>query len=144
MNVQGKLVKRHNGSYRLVIDKQTRAQVTKDGYNGVLYGAIGKLSLANCMSIERGFDLEDLAEKWSSGDARSEDDFMAGAEAILELVKDKMFTRNDMEECWSEALNSHYTHNTVGVFMESLQEWDVEVLTEPMDIDETQARKWIS
>ena len=82
-----------------------------------------KLSLKNCQSIERGYDLDELAEGYSTMkmfiDSRateaptikeiedaeyiSEIAFRDGFKKALELLGDKKFSEDDMIDCWETA-----------------------------------------
>jgi len=131
-----KLIKHEEDYYCLLNDK---GEVIAD-VNGV---DILKLSLKNCQAVERGFDLDALAEnwvftlnghKWSNNDNTAGDNygsFMAGAKTILAIFMDKKFTEEDIKssilfgrgmELWKE-------EEQIQNYIQSLKknEWDVEI-----------------
>lgn len=56
-----------------------------------------KLSLKNCQAIERGYDLDELAEEYrNKGDFSSLHYFKAGFQKALELIGDKKFSEDDV------------------------------------------------
>jgi hypothetical protein len=104
------------------------------------------LSLKNCQSIERGYNLDELAEFYSTStlfvsdevptekqieDAEhiSEISFKAGLQKAFELNADKRFTLKEMMDCWNKALTFQTHKETLGEHIQSLQqkEWDVEI-----------------
>lgn len=109
------------------------------------------LSLKNCQEIERGYDLDELADewvfeingdKWSNNDNTAGDNygsFKAGFQKALELMGDKKFTEDDLRLAmhfgkFGEANNQT---TTIG-FIQSIQtEWDVEIEMEPCYYDDS-------
>lgn len=108
-----------------------------------------KLSLKNCQAIERGYDLDELAEKeypifnlglssTTSLHTLHQESFKAGFQKALELMGDKKFSEEDMGKAWSEGYHRKVDElNGNGLryfdkFIQSLQqtEWDVEVVME--------------
>ena len=88
-----------------------------------------KLSLKNCESIERGYDLDELAMGYDLyeninfvGQMRA---FKAGFQKALELMGDKKFSEEQLRESFLHVQNDP----TFDVFKQSLQqtEWDVEI-----------------
>lgn len=105
-----------------------------------------KLSIKNCQSIELGYDLDELADewldynghKWSNNDDTAGDNycsFKAGFQKALDLMSDKKYTNIDLIGAIAETWLKKKT--TVEI-IKSLQqtEWDVEIITEPMNLDE--------
>ena len=93
------------------------------------------LSLKNCQSIERGYDLGELAENhWDENNRHFKDGinpyahrfgFKSGFQKALELMGDKKFSEDDLMEAYSRG----QTNSPI----QSLQqtEWDVEIETVP-------------
>ena len=98
-----------------------------------------KLSIKNCQAIERGYDLDDLAEewidkngeKWSNNSNEVGDNygsFKAGFQKALELMGDGIFTLDDIHtvfimgrEGMEDKMNRYVTR------IHEPTEWDVEV-----------------
>lgn len=129
---------------------------TKGTYdNGYMLGTsresqYNKLSIKNCQAIERGYDLDELANFYSTStvfvgneiptekqieDAEyiSEIAFKAGFQKALDLNNTKLYTLEDMMNCWNKALTFQDHKETLGEYIQSLQqtEWDVEIVTVP-------------
>ena len=143
----GKLLKTEKGHYILIDD-------TKGTYDkGLLIGTsrnsdVNKLSIKNCESIERGYDLDGLAKvfheqhKFASSHIADITSFKLGFQKALEILGDKKFDELDItlamhrvwdwieddkdEECSSmtELRDKHF---------KSLQqtEWEAEIEMEP-------------
>ena len=96
-----------------------------------------KLSIKNCETIERGYDLGELAEKNTSDcDASGcypEDVFKKGFQKALDLNNTKLYTLEDMMNCWNKALTFQDHKELFGYHIQSLKqtEWDVEVVMVP-------------
>jgi hypothetical protein len=134
-----KLLKTEKGHYVLIDD-------TKGTYdNGFLIGSsrrdtdANKLSIKNCESIERGYDLDELAMGYDLyekinfvGQMRA---YKVGLQKSIELNKNKLFTLEDMMNCWNKALKFQDHKETLGEYITSLQqtEWDVEIVEECLD-----------
>jgi hypothetical protein len=134
-----KLLKTEKGHYVLIDD-------TKGTYdNGFLIGSsrrdtdANKLSIKNCESIERGYDLDELAMGYDLyekinfvGQMRA---YKVGFQKSIELNKNKLFTLEDMMNCWNKALKFQDHKETLGEYITSLQqtEWDVEIVEECLD-----------
>jgi hypothetical protein len=109
--------------------------------NGTTEGR--KLSKQNCDEIFGVFDLDELAEKNTSDCDESgcypEDVFKEGFNKAMELNKDKLFTLEDMMNCWNKALKFQEHKQTLGEYIQSLQQpTEIEVEIEmicphPMD-----------
>lgn len=110
-----------------------------------------KLSLPNCESIKRGYDLDSMAkekfpdkstQEWiDSFSPRNREGFIEGANTILELFGGKFFSQNDMIEFMQFIVSNEELENTSSVhkstakhyldeFCKSHQktEWKVEIL----------------
>lgn len=98
-----------------------------------------KLSIKNCQAIERGWDLDELADKHANQFMDGKDHFYgfkAGFQKALEILGDKKFSEEDMSKAWSEGYHRKVDElNGNGLryfdkFIQSLQttEWEVEVL----------------
>ena len=91
------------------------------------------LSQKNCQTIERGYDLDELAMGYDLyeninfvGQMRT---YKAGFQKALELMGDKKFSEEQLRESFLHVQNDP----TFDVFKQSLQktEWDVEVVMVP-------------
>jgi hypothetical protein len=135
----GKLLK-HDKGYSLIVDNVEIAIYSNQRQERPLYS----LSKKNCEVIFNGYDLDELVEDNFKGlrDCISDSDI---AEFYISLVKttvteilgDKKFSEEDMRKAYGigfsqHGLKSFYSH------IQSLQqtEWDVEIVTEPMNLDE--------
>ena len=135
-----------------------KGKLNKQGDRWVLYNEDGskialstespfkKLSIKNCESIENGYDLDELAEewndvnnhKWSNNNNEVGDNygsFKQGFQKSIELNKNKLFTLEDMMNCWNKALTFQDHKELFGHHIQSLKqsEWDVEVVEECLD-----------
>jgi hypothetical protein len=101
---------------------------------GSCFNTIKQLSLSNCQALDRGYDLDELADEYF----RSVDkntvlwrriDFKEGFQKALEINSDKRFTLEDMMNCWNKAGKFQDHKETLGKYIQSLQqtEWDVEI-----------------
>ena len=110
-----------------------------------------KLSLKNCQAIERGYDLDELAEKACPDIISSAHSaFKAGFQKALELMADKKFSEQDMYKMfiYGRSIDTAKKHvkeledkpidEFFNDFIQSLQqnEWEVEVEMEKVK-DET-------
>ena len=96
-----------------------------------------KLSLKNCQAIERGYDLDELAEKACPDIISSAHSaFKAGFQKALELNSTKLFTLEDMMNCWNKALKFQDHKETLGEHIQSLQqtEWNC-IIEMELEID---------
>jgi hypothetical protein len=118
--MKGKLVKEYEDFY-LISDKEIEKGDEYVKLNNrprtLLLGTtishvtkVSKLSLKNCEAIELGYDLDELAKEYwvdeyynSHGSVLEMNDFKEGFNKAMELNKDKLFTVEDMENCWDEA-----------------------------------------
>ena len=98
-----------------------------------------KLSIKNCETIERGYDLEELAYEFSwnyQSDPNYGDTihvFKEGFQKALEVNNTKLYTLEDMMNCWNKALTFQDHKELFGYHIQSLKqkEWDVEVVMVP-------------
>lgn len=101
----------------------------------------GKLSIKNCQTIERDYDLDEEISKIVKTivpDDRGTDIWYGTSMAVgkqcfqkaLEVNSDKRFTFKEMVDCWNKALNFQEHKETLGDYMQSLQqtEWNVEIV----------------
>ena len=107
-----------------------------------------KLSIKNCQAIERGYDLDELAEKHydvhiKRGHTKEDSlqrkiDFILGFQKALEILGDKKFSGDDIRKAYTTGWNScnnftGYDENQEFIELpdciQSLQqtEWDVEI-----------------
>jgi hypothetical protein len=121
-----------------------KAKLIKQGGDYILLGAeilattvtgnepaiSNKLSLTNCLSIEFGCDLDELAKRHYD-----EKTFIMGFQKALELTGDRMFTEVDMKKFGEymrfensrrriEPIDTHFDD------WKSPQQWDVEIVYE--------------
>jgi hypothetical protein len=109
--------------------------------NGTTEGR--KLSKQNCDEIFGVVDVEKLAIEYDLyekinfvGQTRA---YKAGFQKAMELNKDKLFTLEDMINCWNKALKFQVLRQTFGEYIQSIQQpTEIEVEIEmicphPMD-----------
>jgi len=99
-----------------------------------------KLSIKNCQSIERGYDLDELLDNISpkngtTGNISERIGFVKGFQKALDLNNTKLYTLEDMMNCWNKALEFQTHKETLGEYIQSLQqtEWDVDIVEECLD-----------
>jgi hypothetical protein len=138
--MKGKLIKTSNGIYDLF--EGTRFISTTDSPEGTA----NKLSLKNCQAIERGYDLEELADEFaktksshSTFQNTHKRDFREGFQKALELMSNKKFSEEDVKlaiQFGSKDYEPQLDGRTER-FIQSLQqtEFDVEVVEECLDKD---------
>ena len=99
-----------------------KVKLVKQGDRWVLYNEdgskiassapnpMGKLSIKNCQAIERGYDLDELIDKYCRGNSKIEDDFIKkGFQKALEILGDKKFSEEDMKSIFEYGWNQrHY------------------------------------
>lgn len=132
--------------YSLIINEECIG-TTHDLFNNEM---TYKLSLKNCQTIERGYDLDELAgdefenSGWTQGFREEmKEDFIeiyTGAfSKALEILGDRRFTEEDMMNCWNEALTFKIHKKTFCEFIQSLQqnEWEVEVEMDFIEEEQT-------
>ena len=125
--MEAKLIKNKYGDdfYYLMVGIDTYATTHKESFR--------ILSLKNCEEIERGYDLENMADFYGAK-AKGSLDFKLGAnkgfedgfQKALEILGDKKFSEDDVKK--AILLSMKYNDNAV---IKSLQqtEWDVEIVT---------------
>jgi hypothetical protein len=117
--MKAKLIKNHYGFDYFLADKNGSAIATSDN---------GKLSLKNCQAIERGYDLNELADELAF---KHNDRFTLALFALrrgMELVGDKKFSEMNMEDAYyfgSKKLREEYL-DFIKTFQQT--EWDVEIV----------------
>ena len=101
---------------------------------------MNKLSIKNCEAIANGYDLDELAldyYKLVFGNTKSYKD---GFQKALEILGDKKFSEEDVKFMFQLGFNldNAISRNEYDAHIQSLQqtEWDVEIVTEPMNLDE--------
>ena len=105
---------------------------------GGCFNIIKQLSPKNCQAIANGYDLGELALEAFELDLNCQGDcnnyyerlaYKLGMIKALEVNSDKRFTFKEMVDCWNKALNFQEHKETLGDYMQSLQqtEWDVEI-----------------
>jgi len=146
--MEGKLVKEYEDFY-LISDKEIESgdeYVKLDNRPRTLLlgttvasAKVPKLSLENCISIEKGYDIEELAKKSSHTQALFNDiacyetGFIRGFLASVEILGDKKFSEEDMLKSFitgvftDEASDHDFEFTEL---MKDLQktEWEVEIL----------------
>jgi hypothetical protein len=83
------------------------------------------LSKQNCDEIFGVVDVEKLAEnKYGKGiyEIEQVDAYVEGFNKAMELNKDKLFTLEDMMNCWNKALKFQEHKQTFGEYIQSLQQ----------------------
>ena len=153
----GKLIK-HNFGYNLLDANGKHIATSKDEYsNGVKQDYW--LSLKNCQEIENGYDLDELVKErfgeafWHDGDKY----FKEGFQKALQIFGNNKFSVDDLTMLFAYghqigmntvlAIQSQHSPQPMekpdsdklrAEFIQSLQqtEWQVEILTEPMNLDE--------
>ncbi len=93
-----------------------------------------KLSIKNCEAIERGYDLDELLNNitpnnGTTGNISERIGFVKGFKKALDLNNTKLYTLEDMMNCWNKALTFQDHKELFGYHIQSIQqtEWDVEV-----------------
>ena len=96
-----------------------------------------KLSMENCQAIERGYDLDDLADEYiivkpkyreHEHNMRA-DAFKAGFQKALEILGDKKFSEEDVISMIEKSRETGLTAQFL-ILTKQQTEWDVEVETE--------------
>lgn len=138
------LIKTKTGFYlwRNPLDKSQEilgATVPMINHNGVDLRE-HKLSLKNCQAIERGYDLEELANELECYTAphcydfktKEKIGFKLGFQKALKILGDKKFSEDDLREAYEIGRNYQRTGDVdlhVENYIQSLQqtEWEVEI-----------------
>lgn len=140
--MKANLIKKTTGIYKIECDGKLIAS-TDDDMNKHL--EISKLSLKNCQAIERGYDSDELAEKWvfetnghkwSNNDDTAGDNYLSfrvGFQKAIELLGDKKFSEEDIRQALylknGFDKDGFYFYKSDEEIIQSLQqtEWDVEI-----------------
>ena len=145
-----KLIKQ-NGFYKLIEGDFILAKVDFNGHSSIHY-PIGKLSLKNCEAVYNGYDLDELADnsvsEWNSEvvswgelslviehDGSYKHGFRDGFQKALEILGDKKFSEKDVISMIEKSRETGLTAEYL-ILNNQQNEWDVEIVTEPMNIDE--------
>lgn len=133
--IKGKLIKT-GGDYLLRDMGGDVLAITNGTTEGI------KLSKQNCDEIFGVIDVEKLATGYDLyekinfvGQTRA---YKAGFQKAIELNKDKLFTLEDMINCWNKALKFQVLRQTFGEYIQSIQqptEMDVEIEMEKVDYE---------
>jgi hypothetical protein len=133
--MKAKLIK-HSHSYALLLNEKLVAFAHPEDFTK--YMVIGKLSLKNCQSIERGFDLDDLIDlelplDGTTGNISQRRGFKKGFEKALELLGNKMFSEEDIHKAFH--LGERGDRYDLGDLLESqkITEWDVDIIMDIVD-----------
>ena len=135
--MKGKLIKRDNDFYSLIVDGLVMATS-----NGMIVDY--KLSLKNCEAIERGYDLDELADEESKLLPPTSTEleklhlrigFVRGAETILEILGDKKFSEDDIYRAFEEGERQDRTGLYDIIRPTEQTEWDVEIETNQIPAD---------
>ena len=142
----GKLIK-HDFGYNLLDANSKHIAISKDEYsNGVKQDYW--LSLKNCKAIENGYDLDELVKErfgeafWHDGDKY----FKEGFKKALEIFGDKKFDEEAIfdsvmlgvafEDIGIKEIETYDELKDLAIKRNTKSEWQVEILTEPMNLDE--------
>jgi hypothetical protein len=107
--------------YYLSIDNKLIGSTYPKLPKGITY----KLSLKNCDEIFGVVDVEELSMKNDKGIYRSVDgviSYRQGFNKAMQLNKDKVFTLEDMMNCWNKALKFQEHKETLGEYIQSIQQ----------------------
>ena len=135
--MKAKLIKKKTGIYKLESNGEVIASSDIDMNNDL---QITKLSIKNCQAIERGYDLDELAESYANymndEDGTTDIDFKVGFQKALELMGDKKFSEGDLRRAYSRGKDltseDRFKFAEWEIFtklVDSLQqtEWDVDI-----------------
>ena len=132
--------------YFLIVDGKTFGSTMEPHLSASIRHS---LSLKNCQAIERGYDLDELADEYAYNNVppipgeyqSSKYDFKKGFQKALELMGDKKFTEEDvrcaMDRVWDwyndeEDVECPSIKDLKNKHIQSLQqnEWEVEIVRE--------------
>ena len=110
----------------------------------------GGLSLRNCQAVENGYDLDELSSLSSKSlltDVTTREKlnyiigYQMGFQKALEILADKKFSESDVREAIDIAWHDDNIDKTT--IIQSLQQthWIVDIITEPMNIDEIREQR---
>jgi hypothetical protein len=121
--MKAKLVKQELG-YILFDEKGIPIGHTPNVLNN---NTFNKLSIKNCQAIERGYDLDELAEEYrNKGDFSSLHYFKAGFQKALELMGDKKFSEEDVISMIEKSRETGLTAQFL-ILTKQQTEWGVEI-----------------
>lgn len=157
-----KLIKENN-FYKLIKDNIVLVKKNINEPIDIHY-SFGELSLKNCQAIELGYDLDEVILEEFPYDfdiplfetlgitekvhkniliGMLQGTLQKGFQKALEILGDKKFSEEDMINCFKYARQSgldetDVMQDTPKRYVQSLQqnEWNVEIITEPMNLDE--------
>lgn len=138
--MKAKLIKNIVGEYHLIVSKcPDFISISEPITNGFVIALLHnkesdfmRLSLKNCQAIERGYDLDELADEfckeYDTLPVVRYNTFKAGFETALDLMGDKKFSEKDIKKVIFLCCN--YVDSTEETIFESLKqnEWDVEIV----------------
>jgi hypothetical protein len=136
--MKAKLI-RTKDSYHLWLNPETKEQEHIASINPILNDngfdlRKFKLSKQNCDEIFGVVDVEELSMKNDKGIYRSVDgviSYRQGFNKAMELNKDKVFTFEDVMNCWNKALKFQEHKETLGEYIQSFQQpTEIEVMIE--------------
>lgn len=112
-----------------------------------------KLSLENCLEIEHGYNLDDLAQEWIeiNGDKWSNNNnevgdnygsFISGFNKCLEIFSNRKYSLEDLKESikFGQGMELWKEEDQIQKWIDSLSKkksWSVEVLMEPCYYDDS-------
>jgi hypothetical protein len=122
--MKAKLIKTHNKWWQLW-DSHGKCLANTINESGFSH----KLSLKNCQAIERGYDLDELADELAS---KHNDRFTLALFALrrgMELMGDKKFSEDDVKKIIHWSTLDEDVRLSEEEFIQSLQqtEWEVEI-----------------
>jgi hypothetical protein len=148
--MKAKLIKDHT-DYHIVNEEQFVIGTTDKGMLNCTDKH--KLSLKNCQSIERGYDLDELAREMTDKEHQLatqyskgyEKGIVVGFQKALELMGDKKYSEEDMTRIFEYGWNQRHFERMDETqlieikngFIQSLQqtEWDVEIEMDAIPAD---------
>ena len=147
--MEEKLYLRNRGDGDYFLESRTNNSASVVGSLNPTHFAEHKLSLKNCEAIERGYDLDELAEdwvfgenshKWSSNDDTAGDNyasFKSGFQKALSILGDKKYSERDMRIAYNDGMDNidsvgDYIDRPDEDFNDTIQslqqtEWEVEI-----------------
>jgi hypothetical protein len=147
--MEEKLYLRNRGDGDYFLESRTNNSASVVGSLNPTHFAEHKLSIENCQDIERGYDLDELADKYISNnkiyldnykeESHSKVSFIDGFQKALEILGDKKFSKQDVKKAYMIGWNSCNNFNGNDESQEfiespgciqSLQqtEWEVEIV----------------
>jgi hypothetical protein len=127
-------LKKIDPHYFLIVDDKTFGSTMEPHLSASIRHA---LSLKNCQAIERGYDLDAIADELAF---KHDDRFTLALVALrrgMELMGDKKFSEEDVKQAYLIGCDKQTTNNYhVERNLQSLQqtEWDVEIVMEEVSI----------